>query len=193
MEAKSRLPVAHSALVLLVLLLAPLAISADAQRGAARPKVDRPDGPVWEVLRYQCISCHGIDDYAFFALDGDGWGNLIASRHEDLDEVSLSEADRALLVDWLVSEFGPDSTPFPRSYIPPEITEFLTDPEAYRTIERACTSCHNRERIDEVRASQDGWRVTLVDMRERGAVLDDEELERLAEWLSRVRGINPNQ
>jgi hypothetical protein len=28
--------------------------------------------------------------------------------------------------------------------------------------------------------------VTLVDMRERGAELSDEELERLVEWLSRV-------
>ena len=37
------------------------------------------------------------------------------------------------------------------------------------------------------------WRVVLVTMREQGAVLTDEELETLVEWLSRTRGINPNQ
>jgi hypothetical protein len=30
-------------------------------------------------------------------------------------------------------------------------------------------------------------------MRERGAVLSDEELERLVEWLGRVRGTNQDQ
>ena len=32
-----------------------------------------------------------------------------------------------------------------------------------------------------------------LDMRERGARLTDEELERLVEWLGRVKGTNPNQ
>jgi hypothetical protein len=107
--------------------------------------------------------------------------------------VTLSDEQRTLLVDYLVGEFGPDSTPFPRSYIPPEITVFFSDPEAYRLLDRACTSCHDMERIDESRHSLEAWRVILVDMRERGATLSDEELETLAEWLSRVKGINPNQ
>ena len=38
-------------------------------RGATRPKVDRPDGPVWQVIRKNCTQCHGIDDYAFYAMD----------------------------------------------------------------------------------------------------------------------------
>jgi hypothetical protein len=32
--------------------------------------------------------------------------------------------------------------------------------------------------------------VALVNERERGAELNDEELERLTEWLGRVRGVN---
>jgi hypothetical protein len=45
----------------------------------------------------------------------------------------------------------------------------------------------------EARNSPDQWRVISVEMRERGAKLTDEELERLVEWLGRVKGINPNQ
>ena len=37
------------------------------------------------------------------------------------------------------------------------------------------------------------WRVTLVDMRERGAQIGDEELERLVEWLARVWGTNQDK
>ena len=174
-------------------LLFVVQVPSGAQRGSARPKVDRPDGAVWEVIRYNCISCHGIDDYAFFALDRAGWASLIDSKHEDFPDVSLANDERELLLDWLLAEFGPDSTPFPRSYVPPEITVFFTDPEGYRLLDRACSSCHDMERINEARYSLEGWRVVLVDMRERGAVLTDEELETLTEWLSRVKGINPNQ
>ena len=194
MKGKSRISAMWLVPVALVVLLAPLAMSAGAQRrGATRPKIERPDGAVWQVIRQNCISCHGIDDYGFYALDRAGWGDLIDSKHPIREEVALSDDDRTLLLDWLVEEFGPDSEAFPRSYIPPEITVFFTDPEAFRLLERACTSCHNNERIDEARHSLDEWRVVLVNMRENGAVITDEELETLIEWLSRTRGINPNQ
>src|SRR5438105_13082325 len=100
-------------------------------RGATRPKVDRPDGPVWQVIRKNCTQCHGIDDYAFFALDRAGWQSTIETKHKSpLAEGApvLSDKDRNTLLDWLVEKFGPASTPFPRTYVPPEITEFFIDP-----------------------------------------------------------------
>ncbi len=194
MKANSRKSATSWAVLVLVGLWVPPGASAGAQdRSAARPSVERPDGPVWQVIRQNCISCHGIDDYAFFALDRAGWVDLIDSQHMDYEDVVLSDDDRNLLLDWLVAEFGADSEAFPRSYIPPEITVFFTDPEAFRLMERACTPCHGMDRINESRYSLDGWRVVLVNMREQGAVITDEELETLVEWLSRTRGINPNQ
>lgn len=181
------------AVIVIAVLLVPFSGTASAQRGAARPKVDRPDGEVWQIIRENCTKCHGIDEYAFFALDRAGWADLLDSKHESFEEVALSDGDRSVLLDYLVTEFGADSTPFPRRYIPPEISVFFTDPEAFRLMERACTSCHSMDRIDDARFSLDGWRVVLVNMREQGAIITDEELETLTEWLSRTRGINPNQ
>ena len=171
-------------------------VAAQIARGAARPKVDRPDGPVWLVIRKNCTMCHGIDDYAFFSLDRAGWKSLLETKHKSpLAEGSpvLAEKDQNILLDWLVEKFGPNTKPFPRSYIPPEITEFFTDPEATFVLNRSCTSCHSLDRVMQARNSSDQWRVISVDMRERGAKLTDEELERLVEWLGRVKGINPNQ
>jgi hypothetical protein len=162
------------------------------QNRATRPKVQRPDGPVWEVIRTNCIACHGIDDYAFFALDRDGWQKLLADKHKPAGD-GLAAADRNLLLDWLVSKFGPETKPFPRTYIPPEITTFFSDPEARRLMNRACSKCHGLERVENVRNSADGWRVTLVDMRERGAQISDQELEQLVEWLGRVWGTNQDK
>jgi hypothetical protein len=182
----------RSAVVVAVLSIVFLAAPLSAQRGAARPRVTRPDGPAWQVIRRSCSGCHGIDDYAFYALDRTGWQTLIDTKHKGRN-VALADQDRELLLDWLVSKFGPASKPFPRTYIPPEITTFLTDLEATRLLDRACSSCHDLQVVNNSRFAADRWRVVLVTMRERGAVLTDEELERMVEWLGRVKGINPNQ
>ncbi|MBV9508351.1 MAG: hypothetical protein JO323_25455 [Acidobacteriia bacterium] len=161
-------------------------------RRMTRPKVERPDGPVWEVMRKHCTTCHGIDDYAFYAQDRAGWQKVIAEKHK-AGEADLSEQDRNLLLDWLASKFGPNTKPFPRTYVPPEISTYFTDPEAFRLLNRSCTKCHGLERVDKVRKAAEAWRVTLVDMRERGAQLSDEELEQLVEWLARVWGTNEDK
>jgi cytochrome c5 len=192
-----KLGVAFAAALAAAFLAMPVATPAAAQnRGAARPKVDRPDGPVWLVIRKNCTMCHGIDDYAFFSLDRAGWKSLLETKHKSpLAEGTpvLAEKDQTILLDWLVEKFGPNTKPFPRSYVPPEITEFFTDPEATFVLNRSCTSCHSLDRVMQARNSPDQWRVIAVDMRERGSKLTDEELERLVEWLGRVKGINPNQ
>lgn len=177
---------------LLVLVISVVSLSAQIGRRPARPQVIRPDGPVWQVIRKNCTSCHGIDDYAFYALDRSGWQKLIEDKHKD-GSAALSEADRSLLLDWLVQRFGPATKPFPRTYIPPEITTFFSDPEAKRLLDRACTKCHSLDRVENERNPEERWRVIAVDMRERGAQLTDEELERLVEWLGRVWGTNQDK
>jgi mono/diheme cytochrome c family protein len=157
-----------------------------------RPQVIPPQGPVRQVIFKNCSSCHGIDDYAFNSLDRAGWSAYIDARHQD-QKVSLAGRDRELLLDWLVSKFGPGTKPFPRTYIVQEVTTFFTDPEAEELLKRSCSSCHALDRVNDARFSPDRWRVVTVDMRERGAKLADDELERLVEWLGRTKGTNPNQ
>ena len=152
-----------------------------------RPSVEAPKGPVRQVILKSCAPCHGIDEFAYYAFDRAGWNALIEAKHKGMT-VPISDTDRGLLLDWVVAKFGPDSTKFPRAYVPPEITTFFTDSEAEALLARACTSCHALDQVNEARFSADRWRVVTVDMRERGAVLTDEELERLVEWLGRAFG-----
>ena len=171
-----------------------MGVSASAQIGgrAARPVVIPPQGPVRQVIFKNCTSCHGIDDYAFSALDRAGWDSYIEAKHKG-QPVSLTGKDRELLLDWLAGKFGPNTKPFPRTYVAQEVTTFFSDTEAETLLKRACTSCHAMDRVTDARYSPDRWRVVTVDMRERGAKLTDEELERLVEWLGRTKGTNPNQ
>jgi mono/diheme cytochrome c family protein len=176
---------------LVIAILAAVPLLGQGNR-ATRPKIERPDGPVWNVIRANCTTCHGIDDYAFFALDRAGWKSLIEQKHK-AGEADLKDSERDLLLDWLAERFGPETKPFPRNYVPPEITEFFSDPEAFRLMNRACTKCHGMDRVQGARKAAEAWRVTLVDMRERGAELADQELEQLVEWLARVWGTNQDR
>jgi mono/diheme cytochrome c family protein len=175
-----------------VALMAVAPVGAQITGKATRPQVETPKGPVRQVILKNCSSCHGIDDYAYNALDRAGWNTLIETKHKDL-KIPLSESDRSLILDWVSSKFGPNTKPFPRAYVPPEITTFFSDAEAQALVSRACTTCHTVDRVNESRFSPDRWRVVTLDMRERGAKVTDEELERLVEWLGRVKGTNPNQ
>jgi len=184
-----------SLLIAVLAALFAVPVSAQLPRAPTRPKVERPDGPVWQVIRKNCTECHGIDDYAFYALDKAGWRSLIESKHKPLskDVLVLPDKDRNLLLDWLVTKFGPASKPFPRTYIPPEITEFFSDPEALLVLNRSCVGCHSLDQVMKSRHSPDEWRVLAIEMKTRGANITDEDLERLVEWLGRVKGTNGNR
>ena len=164
-------------------------VSAQLSPRPTRPQVVPPQGRVRQVIFTRCTSCHGIDDYAYSALDRAKWDDLITAKHRDLD-VPLPAPERALLLDWLAMRFGPTTKPFPRTYVAQEVTTFFTDGEAEALLKRSCTSCHGIERVNDGRFSPERWRVVTVDMRERGAKLEDEELERLVEWLGRTKGTN---
>jgi cytochrome c2 len=168
-----------------------LVVSLDAQLSprATRPQVVPPQGPVRQVIFKNCTSCHGIDDYAYNALDRAGWDALIAAKHRE-QKVTIAAEDKALLLDWLAMRFGPTTKPFPRTYVAREVTTFFTDAEGEALLKRSCTSCHAIDRVNSARYTPERWRVVTVDMRERGAKIEDEELERLVEWLGRTKGTN---
>ena len=157
-----------------------------------RPSVVPPQGEVRKVILKRCTMCHGIDDYAYYALDRAGWNAVLEKKHDNLTAF-LPTRDRDVLLDWLVVKFGPTTKAFPRAYVPPEITTYFSDGEANALTARACAGCHNIDKVNDARYSPDRWRVVTVDMRERGAKLTDEELEKLVEWLGRTKGTNPNQ
>ena len=180
---------AAAIVVALGAVLGSSAVSAQIGGRATRPQVTPPKGPARQVIFKYCTSCHGIDDYAYSALDRAAWDALVTTKHRGMD-VPLPAADRAILLDWLAERFGPTVKPFPRTYVAQEVTTFYSDAEAEALLQRACTACHEPDRFNNARFSPDRWRVVIVDMRERGARVEDEEVERLVEWLGRTKGTN---
>ena len=174
---------------LLFLCMAPA--FAQLARGPTRPQVPLPDGPLRNIILKNCVACHGIDDYAFHALSRERWETALRDWHADQPVNTLAHADQMLLLDYLAENFGTEQTPFPRTYIPPVIDTYYGDDEGRAQLDTVCTECHELDRVFETRGTLERWRVLLLEMRARGAMLpDDHAMERMAEWLSRVQSAN---
>jgi cytochrome c5 len=158
-----------------------------------RPTVTLPDGPVRQVILKSCTACHGIDEYGYYAMSRDAWRALIermkVAKSGVVEGAVIADADREILLDWLVAEFGPDAKPFERQYVLPELTaaDLLSDAEAKALLTRACASCHaSVEAIVEMPLDEAGWRRTLVGKIATGTPILTGEIDPLIEWLTRA-------
>ena len=119
-----------------------------------RPQVVPPQGPVRQVIFKNCTSCHGIDDYAYNALDRAGWDALHRRRSTAGWTCRLPAQDRERAA--RLARGASSARPPSRSRAPtcaPEVTTFFCDAEAEALLKRACTSCHGIDRVNDARFS----------------------------------------
>jgi hypothetical protein len=167
-------------------------VAAQNRRGRNRPLVDLPRGPVRQVILDSCTACHGIDDYAYYAMDRSGWQKLIEAMKEK--GAVISDEKETILLDWLVAQFGPDSKPFPRARADGPILNFgggdtaARDAAAKTLVERVCKTCHTLERIEVAKYTENKWREIVTEMKSKGAQLDDADVVPLATYLAKTYG-----
>jgi len=166
-----------------------------ANRRPPRPEVILPEGPVRRIILSSCTACHGIEEYGYYAMDRDAWRALIERMKVTPSGVVpgavISDADREILLDWLVAEFGPEATPFPREYVVREIDDVdrLSDADALVRLAEACRACHSPlEQVLGAELDESGWRQTLTGKIATGVPLLIDEVDPLIEWLIRTRG-----
>src|SRR5690606_9176310 len=116
---------------------------AAAQRdGAARPFIELPPAPLRNVLVKHCTKCHGIDEYAFFALSRDNWKELLDESHAGL-KMTTNNHEEGLILDFLAEKFGEDAVPFPREYVPPVIDTYFAEQQGRDYLDTFCVECHS--------------------------------------------------
>jgi glyoxylase-like metal-dependent hydrolase (beta-lactamase superfamily II) len=59
---------------------------------------------------------------------------------------------------------------------------------AQQLLDKACTNCHNLNRVQTKKLNQADWRTTVVRMKDRGAEITDEEIDTLVEFLVKSYG-----
>ena len=171
-------------------LLSPAFGQFSANRRPPRPSVTLPDGEVRRILLGSCSACHGIDELGYYAMSREAWRSLIdrmkTARSGLVEGAVISDADREILLDWLVQQFGPDATPYEREYVVREVTREtrLSSSDANALLDRACKACHSP--LDPgLGATLDAaaWRSALTEKIARGAPLLIDEVDPLIDWL----------
>jgi len=166
--------------------------AAQNRRAQGRPVVDLPRGPVRQVILDSCTACHGIDDYAFYAMDRAGWQKIV-DRMKTKGAL-ISDENQTILLDWLSTRFGPDTKPFPRARAEgPALANFAGDQAAkdnlaQQVVKSVCSTCHTLERVETSKLTQEKWRDVVTDMKTKGARIEDADIAPLADYLTRTYG-----
>ena len=151
------------------------------------PPIKLPGGPVRQVILDNCTGCHGIDDYAYSALDQAGWNALLENKHKDLKTI-ISDANRSILLGYLATQFGPNTKAFKPLQIRQDAP--ITEAAIKTILDASCTVCHSLDVILASRYTEERWRTVVTEMRSKGARLDDTNYEALVVYLARVQGVN---
>src|SRR5215470_4398241 len=182
--------VALTAIIVATAFVMPAA--AQNRRAQGRPVVDLPRGPVRQVILDSCTACHGIDDYAYYALDRAGWQKIVDRMKAK--GAMISDDNQAILLDWLSTRFGPDTKPFPRTGAArPALANFAGDQAAkdgvaQQVVKNVCSTCHTLERVETSKFTQEKWRDVVTDMKTKGARIEDADIAPLADYLTRTYG-----
>jgi len=119
-----------------------------------------------QLVNASCISCHDLRPIEVQALDKDGWTNVVNAMVEK--GASVEKADLPVLIDYLVDNHGP-----------------LPEGAGKKILLNNCTLCHDLKRVRRHGASKEDWADTLSAMLNEGAMLSDEELPVLLNYLAR--------
>lgn len=173
-------------------IAAPALSQFEANRRPPRPDVTLPEGPVRQIILSRCATCHGINEYGYYAMDREHWTALIERmktiKSGLVEGTDITTEEQERLLDWLVAEFGPDTEPFAREYVVREITDEtrLTDAGAAAQLERSCAGCHSPvEPLLAAEFDEAQWRTTLTGKIATGTPLLLDEVDPLIDWIQR--------
>jgi cytochrome c5 len=123
------------------------------------------------IMNSACGSCHDTTSIQVSARSEQEWNATIEQMIAR--GASLSDADRPVLVAYLVKAHGP-----------------MPDGPGKDIVLNTCTICHDLSRIKSVRHTKEEWEETLVAMLNEGAPLSDENFPIVLNYLTKNFGVN---
>jgi cytochrome c5 len=113
-----------------------------------------------------CLGCHDIRAVQTAAYDKDGWTMVVDSMIQKGADVK--DADKPVLIDYLFRQHGP-----------------LPEGKGKEILLNTCTVCHDLSRVRAHRVSPEEWEETLLAMLNEGAMLSDQDLPVLLNYLAK--------
>jgi cytochrome c5 len=124
-----------------------------------------------QIMNATCGSCHDTTPILTAARSEQEWKDTIEQMIAR--GASVSDADRPLLIAYLVKAHGP-----------------MPDGPGKDIVLNTCTICHDLSRIKSVRHTKEEWQETLIAMLNEGAPLSDENFPVVLNYLAKNFGVN---
>ena len=141
-----------------------------------------PTGHGAELMRTQCLKCHGDDLIQQQRLGKAGWTREVEKMTRWGAEIQ--DADKEHLVEYLTASYGqrPFSKDPPASPVPaPDATVVARGKTLFET---KCRVCHQDELVQQQRLGKPGWTREVEKMTRWGAEVSDDEKTALVEYLA---------
>jgi cytochrome c5 len=147
-----------------------------------------PPGPGADVLKARCISCHEADIIVSQRLSLAAWTRSVDKMVRW--GTTITPAEREVLHPYLAANFGP--RPFDSvgsasgvnlAQAKPAASHAATEAAA-ATYQRACTTCHETDIIEQQRLTRARWVGSVDKMIRWGATVKPEEKDGLVDYLA---------
>jgi mono/diheme cytochrome c family protein len=137
-----------------------------------------------EVMRAQCLACHGMDMIEQQRLAKAGWTREVEKMVRW--GANVSDADKEPLVEYLAVSYGPrplaPQSPAPS---PPAQTSIARGEAVFKG---KCLACHGPELSEQQRLARAGWTREVEKMMRWGAAVEEAEKEPLIDYLAHNYG-----
>jgi cytochrome c5 len=142
-----------------------VAILTTAAAGAAGQVSSQPDKGE-QLMNASCTSCHDLRPIQTQALDSEGWNGVVTAMVDK--GAQIDKSDIPPLVEYLTRNYGP-----------------LPEGNGKKILLTTCTVCHDLLRVKRTAATREEWEDTLGAMLNEGAMLSEQDLPVLLNYLAR--------
>jgi mono/diheme cytochrome c family protein len=141
-----------------------------------------PEGKGKELVATRCAGCHDLNTAVSRRATTNEWRDTIASMVERGAQVTA--ADVPVIAAYLAEHYGPQA-PAPSA----ASATALPDGPGKDLLAAKCFQCHGQTMWNDLRQDRRAWQGVLYRMVGRRALWTEEEINAMADYLARVRGV----
>lgn len=156
-------------------------------QGAEDRATAMPDGPGRSLVATQCAGCHALDVVLSRRATAEEWQTTV-QKMIGLG-AAITAQDAAAIAVYLGQHYGPGAPRATAAAAPQSAASALPDGPGKDVLMRRCFQCHQMSMWSALRQDRKAWESVIYRMIGRGALWTDEEINAMADYLARMRGL----
>ena len=146
-----------------------------------------PEGDGKAVVSGACVGCHALDLVTAKTATRDEWAGIV-ERMKSYG-MTLDATQTTTVVDYLAKSFPPKgATPTQAAAAPAAGQDNASDAAGKALLDGVCASCHGADLTTSKQSTRQEWQETIDRMKGYGAVMTDQQVTTLLDYLEKNHG-----